>query len=286
LARPSPHVHVDARSELHGRLSSGNRLDLRADRVGPTSYGKEQDQLTDLSYYGARYFDPLSLTWTQADPLFRFAPDMAWDQPRRANLYSFSLNNPLRYMDPDGENPFVAVVEGCAANPTCSAAVASAAAVAVATVTGAKDAAVDAARDVADRIGDALAPPTPRRTDPNDEPYTPSQQPRIGEGSAPREDAARTRTGEDFGGPMAPPKGDQASHRKNKRESNRQKHEKGNERRGRDKGGEKGDKSRRPNRKPPPGHKKGPWPPKPVLTGPPQPKAAQDPEPKNPMHHM
>jgi hypothetical protein len=65
-------------------------------------------------------------------------------------------------MDPDGQNPFVAVVEGCAANPTCSAAVASAAAVAVATVTGAKDAAVDAARDVADRIGDAFEPPTPR----------------------------------------------------------------------------------------------------------------------------
>jgi RHS repeat-associated protein len=67
--------------------------------------GKEQDALTSLSYYGARYFDPLSLTWTQADPLYRFAPDAAWDQPRRANLYSFSLNNPLRYLDPDGLSP-------------------------------------------------------------------------------------------------------------------------------------------------------------------------------------
>jgi RHS repeat-associated protein len=67
--------------------------------------GKEQDQLTILSYYGARYFDPLSLSWTQADPLYRFAPDMAWDQPRRANLYSFTLNNPLRYLDPDGKSP-------------------------------------------------------------------------------------------------------------------------------------------------------------------------------------
>lgn len=67
--------------------------------------GKEQDELTDLSYYGYRYFDPYSLNWTQADPLYRFAPDLAWDQPRRMNLYAFSLNNPLRYVDPDGMNP-------------------------------------------------------------------------------------------------------------------------------------------------------------------------------------
>lgn len=64
--------------------------------------GKEQDQLTDLSYYGFRYFDPYSLTWTQADPLYRFAPDAAWDEPRRASLYTFTLNNPLAMVDPDG----------------------------------------------------------------------------------------------------------------------------------------------------------------------------------------
>jgi RHS repeat-associated protein len=74
--------------------------------------GKEQDQLTDLSYYGFRYFDPLSLTWSQADPLYRFAPDAAWDEPRRANLYAFSLNNPARMVDPDGEQSFDAILPG------------------------------------------------------------------------------------------------------------------------------------------------------------------------------
>ncbi len=64
--------------------------------------GKEYDKTTGLSYYGFRHYDPLSMTWTQADPLFRFAPDLAYDQPRRMNLYSFSLNNPMRYLDPDG----------------------------------------------------------------------------------------------------------------------------------------------------------------------------------------
>jgi RHS repeat-associated protein len=89
--------------------------------------GKELDALTSLSYYGARYFDPLSLTWTQADPLYRFAPDIAWDEPRRANLYAFSLNNPLRYTDPDGEDAVAAIAAGCSTAPGACAAVATAA---------------------------------------------------------------------------------------------------------------------------------------------------------------
>jgi RHS repeat-associated protein len=65
--------------------------------------GKEADELSQLNYYGYRYYDPLSLTWTQADPLYRFVPDLAYDEPRKMSLYAFSLNNPVRYFDPDGE---------------------------------------------------------------------------------------------------------------------------------------------------------------------------------------
>jgi RHS repeat-associated protein len=65
---------------------------------------KENDALTGLRYYGFRYYDPLLLRWTGADPLFRFAPDLALDQPQRMNLYSFSLNNAVRYYDPDGRD--------------------------------------------------------------------------------------------------------------------------------------------------------------------------------------
>lgn len=64
--------------------------------------GKELDTLTDLGYYGYRYYDRLTLTWTQADPLYRFVPDLAYGDPRRMGLYTFVLNNPLRYVDPDG----------------------------------------------------------------------------------------------------------------------------------------------------------------------------------------
>ncbi|MCL4229030.1 MAG: hypothetical protein KJZ91_31575, partial [Myxococcales bacterium] len=54
------------------------------------------------SYYGVRYYDNLLLGWTQADPMYRFVPDAAWDEPRRGLLYAFSLHSPLRYIDPDG----------------------------------------------------------------------------------------------------------------------------------------------------------------------------------------
>ncbi|HUH05229.1 MAG TPA: RHS repeat-associated core domain-containing protein, partial [Kofleriaceae bacterium] len=57
--------------------------------------GKDADKVSGLNYYGYRYYDPLSLTWSQADPMYRFLPDAAWSEPRRANLYVFSGNNPM-----------------------------------------------------------------------------------------------------------------------------------------------------------------------------------------------
>jgi RHS repeat-associated protein len=66
--------------------------------------GKESDHASGLSYYGYRYYDPKLRIWTQADPLYRFTPDRAWTEPRRANLYTFAANNPIRFYDPDGRD--------------------------------------------------------------------------------------------------------------------------------------------------------------------------------------
>ena len=63
---------------------------------------KQTDLRSGIFYYGYRYYDPLTLTWLRADPLFRFVPDLDLTNPRAMNLFSFSLNNPLRYVDPDG----------------------------------------------------------------------------------------------------------------------------------------------------------------------------------------
>ncbi|HRK47242.1 MAG TPA: polymorphic toxin-type HINT domain-containing protein [Nocardioides sp.] len=67
---------------------------------------KYRDDLTKLSYYGVRYYDGVLLGWTQANPLFRFSPDAAWDDPRHALLYTFTKSNPLAYLDPDGRLSF------------------------------------------------------------------------------------------------------------------------------------------------------------------------------------
>lgn len=63
---------------------------------------KYTDAGSNLTYYGHRYYDKILMSWTQADPLYRFAPDSAAQEPRRFGLYDFSLHNPLRYLDPDG----------------------------------------------------------------------------------------------------------------------------------------------------------------------------------------
>ena len=83
--------------------ATGNETDEYKRRFN----GKDYDDVSELNYYGARYYDSLSLLWTQGDPLYRFVPDIAFDEPRRVNLYSFSLNNPMVYVDPDGRCPAV-----------------------------------------------------------------------------------------------------------------------------------------------------------------------------------
>ena len=66
--------------------------------------GKENDKATGLRYYGFRYYDPLILRWNSSDPLYRFRPEVGLIEPRRMNLYGFTPNNSLRYVDPDGRD--------------------------------------------------------------------------------------------------------------------------------------------------------------------------------------
>jgi RHS repeat-associated protein len=68
--------------------------------------GTELDRVSGLSYYGHRHYDPLTLRWTSADPLFRSSPDAGLGSTQRPNLYAFTLNNPLHFADPDGLDPW------------------------------------------------------------------------------------------------------------------------------------------------------------------------------------
>jgi RHS repeat-associated protein len=67
--------------------------------------GKEQDE-TGLYYFGARYYDPMVGRFITPDPVIR-------STPRALNPYIYCYNNPLKYIDLEGEFawiPFLLIV--------------------------------------------------------------------------------------------------------------------------------------------------------------------------------
>jgi RHS repeat-associated protein len=70
--------------------------------------GKELDPELALYYYGARYYDPRTSVWQNVDP--RLAKSKPADaQPELLAVFSFVRQNPLGYVDPDGEDPIFTV---------------------------------------------------------------------------------------------------------------------------------------------------------------------------------
>ncbi|MEM1125878.1 MAG: RHS repeat-associated core domain-containing protein [Bacteroidota bacterium] len=59
--------------------------------------GHELDEETKLLYAGARYLDPTIGRWLAVDPLA--------DQFPAFSSYNYTLNNPIRLVDPDGRAP-------------------------------------------------------------------------------------------------------------------------------------------------------------------------------------
>ena len=56
--------------------------------------GKELDTETNLYYYGARYFEPVTTLWYGVDPLTEIHHDYS--------PYTYCIANPIRYVDPLG----------------------------------------------------------------------------------------------------------------------------------------------------------------------------------------
>ncbi len=83
--------------------------------------GKEKDDETGLDYFGARYLSVESGRFLAVDPV-RAVDEFSGQinsailtNPQRLNVYAYSLNNPYRYVDPDGEFGFLvcaAIVAG------------------------------------------------------------------------------------------------------------------------------------------------------------------------------
>jgi RHS repeat-associated protein len=63
--------------------------------------GKERDTESGLDYFGARHYASTMGRFTSVDPV-KITPGRLRD-PQQLNLYSYVRNNPLRFIDPDGE---------------------------------------------------------------------------------------------------------------------------------------------------------------------------------------
>ena len=72
--------------------------------------GKELDDGTDLYYYGARYYSSELGRFMSKDP---WAGNMT--DPQSFNKYSYVMNNPVKYVDPTGEEPVSITIIAAAA---------------------------------------------------------------------------------------------------------------------------------------------------------------------------
>jgi RHS repeat-associated protein len=70
--------------------------------------GQEREPETGLDYLGARYYASQSGRMTTVDPVLDL--DQALLDPQRWNRYAYSLNNPLKFTDPDGRSPKLAIM--------------------------------------------------------------------------------------------------------------------------------------------------------------------------------
>ncbi len=86
-------------------LPFGEESEITASKENKQRFvGKEKDEETDLYYFGARYLDARIGRFTKPDPVGINESDLL--NPQKFNRYNYSLNNPYRYVDPDGNTPW------------------------------------------------------------------------------------------------------------------------------------------------------------------------------------
>ena len=73
---------------------------LKIDGSSAEFTGKERDGETGLDYFGARYFSGVQGRFTSPDQPFA---DQRPEDPQSWNLYTYTRNNPLRFVDEDGQ---------------------------------------------------------------------------------------------------------------------------------------------------------------------------------------
>lgn len=76
----------------------GQQIDATAENERLSYTGKQHDDATGLTYFGARYYDPHLGRFMSVDPV-----GFVESNPMSFNRYAYVNNNPYKYVDPDGE---------------------------------------------------------------------------------------------------------------------------------------------------------------------------------------
>jgi len=81
-----------------------SRYERDANGIHHRFTGKEMD-VNGLHHFGNRYYDALTGRFLSVDPLWAEVPGKRVSNPQLLNLYAYTLNNPVRYVDPSGMQP-------------------------------------------------------------------------------------------------------------------------------------------------------------------------------------
>jgi RHS repeat-associated protein len=107
----SVRVVTDAAGSVFARFDFtpfGEEVNPVSSSEGRRFTGQERESETGLDYFGARYYASQSGRMTTVDPVLDL--DQALLDPQRWNRYAYSLNNPLKFTDPDGRSPKLAIM--------------------------------------------------------------------------------------------------------------------------------------------------------------------------------
>jgi RHS repeat-associated protein len=106
------HDYLPFGEEIQASLGARPNCYSGSDGVAEKFTGKERDAETNLDDFGARYFAGAQGRFTSVDPAFATASLFhlqSW------NGYTYAQNNPLKYVDPDGEVPINVITAGVGA---------------------------------------------------------------------------------------------------------------------------------------------------------------------------
>jgi RHS repeat-associated protein len=102
LANMSRHDYLPFGEEVPAGFRSGMPGYATGDSVRQKFTQKERDTETGLDYFGARYYSNSQGRFTSSDPIALNSERL--QNPQLINLYTYAGNNPLKFVDPNGED--------------------------------------------------------------------------------------------------------------------------------------------------------------------------------------